>query len=89
MRRSRTLVKLLAYEDQGFVQKDISKYALFKSRVFSPTRILLKPDESAFWKKISSMVTMYRDTLNYNIYKVQQTQSTEECQPIPCSPVLS
>ncbi|ULT93360.1 hypothetical protein L5515_010246 [Caenorhabditis briggsae] len=36
-----------------------------------------------------SSVGMYRDTLNFNIYNVQQTQSNEACQPIPSYPGLS
>ncbi|UMM26615.1 hypothetical protein L5515_010243 [Caenorhabditis briggsae] len=58
---------------------------------------LLTNTDSAETRQISVLeedlfdvsVTMYRDTLKYNIFKVQQTQSIDDCQPVPSYPDLS
>ncbi|CAP32579.2 Protein CBG13856 [Caenorhabditis briggsae] len=71
--------------DDSIEEKRVRISRLLTNTDSAETRSLCVLEEDLF----DSSVTMYRDTLNYNIYKVQQTQRAEDCQPIPCYPDLS
>ncbi|ULT93356.1 hypothetical protein L3Y34_003089 [Caenorhabditis briggsae] len=71
--------------DDSVEEKRVRISRLLTNTDSAETRQISVLEEDLF----DASVTMYRDTLNYNIFKVQQTQSIDGCQPIPCYPDLS
>ncbi|PIC31819.1 hypothetical protein B9Z55_012383 [Caenorhabditis nigoni] len=84
LERLQNLLDILNRDD-SIEEKRVRISRLLTNTDSADTRSLCVIEEDLF----DSSVTMYRDTLNYNKYKVQQTKSTSECQPIPSFPDLS
>ncbi|PIC32524.1 hypothetical protein B9Z55_012826 [Caenorhabditis nigoni] len=71
--------------DDSIEEKRIRISRLLTGTDSAETREICVLEEDLF----DASVTMYRDILNFNKYKVQQTQCTAECQTIPIYPDLS
>ncbi|CAO4372438.1 unnamed protein product [Caenorhabditis nigoni] len=84
LERIRNMLEIVNRDD-SIDEKRVRISRLLTSTDSDETRSLSVLEEDLF----DSSVTMYRDTLKYNIFKVQQTQRTEDCQPVPPYPDLS
>ncbi|PIC31811.1 hypothetical protein B9Z55_012378 [Caenorhabditis nigoni] len=84
LERLQNMLEILNRDD-SIEEKRVRISRLLTNTDSDETRSLCVLEEDLF----DSSVTMYRDTLNYNIFKVQQTQSVEGCQPVPSYPDLS
>ncbi|PIC31822.1 hypothetical protein B9Z55_012385 [Caenorhabditis nigoni] len=84
LERIRNMLEIINRDD-SIEEKRVRISRLLTNTDSAETRQISVLEEDLF----DASVTMYRDTLNYNKYKVQQTQSTSECQPIPPYPDLS
>ncbi|CAO4372434.1 unnamed protein product [Caenorhabditis nigoni] len=84
LERLQNLLEILNRDD-SIEEKRVRISRLLTNTDSDETRSLSVLEEDLF----DSSVTMYRDTLKYNIFKVQHTQRTEDCQPVPPYPDLS
>ncbi|PIC31821.1 hypothetical protein B9Z55_012384 [Caenorhabditis nigoni] len=89
LEKIRSMLEIINRDD-SIAEKRVRISRLLTNTDSADTRSLCVLEEDLF----DASVTMYRVvtevyTLHYNMFKVQQTQSTSECQPIPRYPDLS
>ncbi|PIC31815.1 hypothetical protein B9Z55_012381 [Caenorhabditis nigoni] len=84
LERLQNILEILNRDD-SIEEKRVRISRLLTNTDSADTRQISVLEEDLF----DSSVTMYRDTLNYNTYRIQQTQSIEGCQPVPSYPNLS